>query len=601
MTVTNGRTNGYTNGHTNGYSNGHTKPLPSIQPEYDVVIVGGGPVGLLMAYQLKRFGLSSAVFEQYEKETQDAFGRAIAFFPRTMEQLDQLELSEPMLQTGFPCRSSVTYKDGKQVIPGRVWTFMENMSGSAFDFTLVLRQMYTEGILREKLDDNDIPLFQGIECIDFTVDAAAAPIDDAVTSTMLNRKTKEQYTVKSKYIIGADGGRSFVRRHAGIPFEGDLTEDKWIRIDGVVETDMPITRSYGAIESKTHGNVLWAPLDNGATRIGYAYTPEIAAKYPSGVTQEVAEKEAAEAMKPFQLTFKKTDWWTLYAIAQRMAKSFSALGDRVFICGDAAHTHSSGAAQGLNTGIHDAVNLGWKLALRARGLLRPEALHTYSHERKTVVEQLIRYDRDIATLMSHKWPAWYEGDRAADPYLILGDIFEKATSFNTGLGIAYPENLLNKPNALPSLTVAPGSRPHDVTLRTPGTHQVVRLQQATRNRACFHVVVFTGDASAVAGTPKPAVVALADVLAAAPALSASPAIRFLTVSIAESGSPYESLGGVRPFGTMYYDPAGAAHGALGIPVSEGGIMVLRPDGLLGSGGPISGAFVQEYFDNILVK
>jgi phenol 2-monooxygenase len=83
--------------------------------EYDVVIVGGGPVGLLMAYQLRRFGVSACVLEQYEKETQDAYGRAIALFPRTTEQLDQLGLIEPMLQLGFACRTSVTYKDGERV------------------------------------------------------------------------------------------------------------------------------------------------------------------------------------------------------------------------------------------------------------------------------------------------------------------------------------------------------------------------------------------------------------------------------------------------------------------------------------------------------
>lgn len=116
----------------------------------------------------------------------------------------------------------------------------------------------------------------------------------------------------SKYLIGADGGRSFVRRHAEIPFEGDTSEDKWIRIDGMVETDMPLNRSYGAIESKTHGNILWAPLDHGATRIGYAYSAEIAAKYPDGVTQEVAEREAIEAMKPFNVKFTEIHWWTLY-------------------------------------------------------------------------------------------------------------------------------------------------------------------------------------------------------------------------------------------------------------------------------------------------
>jgi phenol 2-monooxygenase len=83
--------------------------------KYDVVIVGGGPVGLLLAYQLGRFGVTACVLEQHENETQDAYGRAIAMFPRTSEQLDQLDLIEPILQLGFACRTSVTYKDGKRV------------------------------------------------------------------------------------------------------------------------------------------------------------------------------------------------------------------------------------------------------------------------------------------------------------------------------------------------------------------------------------------------------------------------------------------------------------------------------------------------------
>ncbi|KAK7740634.1 hypothetical protein SLS62_011046 [Diatrype stigma] len=137
--------------------------------EYDVVIVGGGPVGLLMAYQLQRFSVSACVLEQHDKNTQDAFGRAIALFPRTTEQLDQLDTIDPMLQLGFACRTSVTYKDGERIVPGRVWTFMEKMGDTTYDFTLVLRQMYTEAILREKVESVGASYSQSTECIDFEI------------------------------------------------------------------------------------------------------------------------------------------------------------------------------------------------------------------------------------------------------------------------------------------------------------------------------------------------------------------------------------------------------------------------------------------------
>ncbi|GAM38189.1 hypothetical protein TCE0_033r08720 [Talaromyces pinophilus] len=568
-------------------TNSHTNSA-----EYDVVIVGGGPVGLLLAYQLKRFGVLACVLEQYQKEEQDQYGRAIALFPRTLEQLHQLDLIEPMLQLGFACRTSVTYKDGKRILPGRVWNFMENIKDTTYDFVLVLRQMFTEKILREKLTKVGVEYYQGIECVDFTLNESTSLDDYPVASKFVEKVTGKGFELKSKYLIGADGGRSFVRRHAGIPFEGDRSDDRWIRIDGLIETNMPLARSYGAIESKTHGNVLWAPLDHAATRIGFAYTEEIAAKYPGGVTQEVAEKEALESMKPFDVRFKEIHWWTLYTIGQKMAKDF-ATRDRIILCGDAAHTHSSGAAQGLNTGIHDAVNLGWKLALQIRGITKPEILKTYNDERKLAVNQLIEYDKDISVLMTHKWPKWYKGDPNADPYIILGEIFEKAGSFNTGLGISYPINAVNQTTAA-VLNVVPGSRPPDVELTMPGTGRKLSLQDVTPNLAKFWVVVFAGNPVST----KESLLSLRDFLEERDqSFLTREYISWITISAINGYSPYETLG-TKPFGDTFFDTTSSAHEKFGFGLERGGILILRPDGLVAHGGPINGQIVENYFTKL---
>ncbi|GKZ26248.1 hypothetical protein AbraIFM66951_004436 [Aspergillus brasiliensis] len=560
----------------------------TIAQNYDVTIIGGGPVGLLLAYQLTRFELSVCIMEKQDKSTQEGrYGRAITLFPRTLELLDQLDLVHPMLQQGFACRSSVTF-------PGKVWTFMEDIQGTVFDFALVLRQMYTEDILRERLDREKVSYHGCMECVDFEVD-----LDESEYPVTVHCSGPgDTMTVKSKYLIGADGGHSLVRRYANIPFDGDSSEDQWIRIDGIVETNMPVNRAYGAIETTTHGNVLWAPLDHGATRIGYAYTPEIAAKYPKGVTEEVARNEAIACLWPFSLKFKEVHWWTLYKISQRMARTFATHDNRVFICGDAAHTHSSGAAQGLNTGIHDAVNLAWKLALEVHGLSRPGVLDTYTTERQSAVQRLLNYDRDISLLMTHKWPAWYDGDLSADPNVLLGEIFDEAAPFNTGLGICYETNVINQPwepsNGAPE-GVRPGTRAPDTELTTPGTFQSVRMHHILRNWCQFHAIVFTGGDTT---TSRSELLSLREYLDSHPELSKHSAIAWLTVCSSAGCSPYEVLG-MTGFGDIYFDARGLAHCAYKLDPCKGRLVVIRPDGLMAFTCTLDGETIRQHFSRIL--
>jgi phenol 2-monooxygenase (NADPH) len=126
-------------------------------------------------------------------------------------------------------------------------------------------------------------------------------------------QTKVANSKSSKYVIGADGGNSAVRRLADIEFLGDDTTDRWIRIDGIFKTDMPDADiGFAAIESESHGNVLWVQLDHGVNRIGFTLKPDAYAKYGDGITIEEAKEEARKAIAPFKLEISRVDWWTLY-------------------------------------------------------------------------------------------------------------------------------------------------------------------------------------------------------------------------------------------------------------------------------------------------
>lgn len=119
--------------------------------------------------------------------------------------------------------------------------------------------------------------------------------------------------MSSKYLVGADGGQSTVRRNANIEMGGDDTTYRWIRIDGRMKTTMPETDlAFGVLETPEHGSVLWVKLDKDAYRIGFALSPRLQAKYPDGPTQQDAIHEAIECFRPFDLEIERLDWWTHY-------------------------------------------------------------------------------------------------------------------------------------------------------------------------------------------------------------------------------------------------------------------------------------------------
>jgi phenol 2-monooxygenase len=275
----------------------------------------------------------------------------------------------------------------------------------------------------------------------------------------------------------------------------------------------------------------------------------------------------------------------------------------VFLAGDACHTHSSGAAQGMNTGLHDACNIGWKLSLVLDGLASPSLLNTYESERRPNVQKLIDYDKNISRLMTMQLPIGWQGDPKTDPNEILGVVMEEASTFTSGLSISFGPNDLNKkgsfePSSSPG-PVTPGQRGPDVQLFRPGTNEATRLHKETPNKARFHVVVFAGEPDHTAALLKE----FAAVFEASEIFSnVELPISWLTIAAKSGPSAFELLG-VMPFGKIFYDPEHTAHIRYGINTESGGVIVLRPDGWVGTATVLKAEAVNElalYFRNLLI-
>ncbi|KAM0723321.1 hypothetical protein Q7P37_001523 [Cladosporium fusiforme] len=567
----------------------------SAQQGYDVIICGAGPVGLLLSLQLARLGLSTLTIEQHDKSKQSVYGRASTLYPRTLEMLDQLDLADDLTQVGLIGRGHVTYRDGKSV-PSYGWGFLSRIKDSYYDYLLNIRQKYSEGIFRAALEKHGRTVRFGWVLQNFRMTDAS---EHRVSADIVAEDGKP-VTVVAKYLIGADGGKSTVRRVAQIPFIGDSSSKfHWVRLDAVVKTNMPNDRiGFAALESPTHGNVLWASLDHGRSRIGFALSSELYESHGNNITEEIVREEAVKAMAPFDLEIVQLDWWTLYSIGQRVAETFQ-FQERILLAGDAAHTHSSGTAQGMNTGVHDAVNLGWKLAGILRGWYKPAILETYSPERRSVANHLIHLDKTISALISGTIPEGYTGNRHGDDAnLCLYDYLEESSQFTLGLGVSYDvDDLLNKRFGISHLTS--GHRGPDVLVRRPGSSLATRLFELTRNKGKFWILVFSGNSLQTRSSIKKLRQYVDSEDSFVHALEH--AFNFITI-ISGTGLQADEALGVKRFGFACYDVDGSAYQRYGITPLEGGIVVLRPDGIVSLVAELDECpTVGRFFDDIVYR
>ena len=337
--------------------------------EIDVLVVGAGPTGLLLAAELARHGVRPRLIERATSPSPHS--KALAVHARTLELWDDLGVTPRALARGVRLHGMNLYAEGQ-----RLAHLSFDELDSPHPYVLILPQSVTESLLAERAAELGVTVERGVELV------ALDPGDDAVRCTLRGPTGDAQ--VSSRWVIGCDGAHSTVRKQLDLPFAGaDLALGF---VFGDVTSHGDLADDEGHVHFAPDGVAAWIPLpEPGTWRVICGLPP--GEPVPEQVTLETLQA-LVDARMPRPPRLSDPTWLTGFEVRQRKVERYRA--GRVLLAGDAAHAHSPVGGQGMNTGLQDAYNLAWKLALVARGQARPALLDSYEAEREPVARSLLR-------------------------------------------------------------------------------------------------------------------------------------------------------------------------------------------------------------------
>jgi phenol 2-monooxygenase (NADPH) len=391
-----------------------SEPLPQ---EVDVLIVGCGPAGLTLAAQLAAFpDIKTCIVEQ--KPGRLLVGQADGIACRTMEMFHAYGFSERVLKESYWVNETSFWKPGdanSQNIVRSGW--VQDVEDGLSEFPhVILNQARVHDCFLDVMRHGPAKLepHYARRLLDLEVDPVARFEDHAVTVRLERIDPQHEgqvETVRARYVVGCDGARSSVRKAIGRELHGDSANHAWGVMDVLVVTDFPDIRYKTLIQSAADGSVLIIPREGGyLVRIYVELAKlEVGERVANrNITSDDVIAKARRILSPYALEVKEIAWWSVYEIGQRLTDKFDDVPEdevatripRVFIAGDACHTHSPKAGQGMNVSMQDAFNLGWKLASVLRGRCAPHLLHSYSAERQAVAKELIDFDREWAAILA---------------------------------------------------------------------------------------------------------------------------------------------------------------------------------------------------------
>ena len=410
--------------------------------EMDVLIVGTGPAGMIAAAQLAQFPtVHTRIIERRPERL--AIGQADGIQARSVETFQAFGFAASIIEEAYRITEMCFWgpdPDNPENIVRQSRPADDPHGISEFPH-LIVNQARIQDHFADYMWNSPARMKP-----DFGWEFLSLDRDDSQEYPVAVRLRRTsgadegaERTVRAKYVVGCDGAHSRVRREIGCTTHGDQAFHAWGVMDVLAVTDFPDIRTKCAIHSNA-GSILHIPREGGYLFRMYVDLGEVSPDDAGRIRQTTIEDTIAKAnaiIHPYTLDVKNVAWYSVYEVGHRVTDRFHDVradederGPRVFICGDACHTHSSKAGQGMNVSMQDGFNISWKLGQVLSGLAPESLLATYSQERQPVAQNLIDFDREWSTLMAKKSSEFEDPD-------FLADFYVKTAEFPAGFMTQY--------------------------------------------------------------------------------------------------------------------------------------------------------------------
>lgn len=433
----------------------NTKTVPD---KVDVLIVGCGPAGLTLAAQLAVFPeISTRIVERKPGPLQK--GQADGISCRSMEMFQAFGFASKIKREAHWVNETTFWDPNPENSAeirrsGRIQDVEDGLSEMPH---VILNQARVHDRYLEHMRNSPSRLTPNynIKFMSAAIDSADADYPVKIElETLTGDGMPHVREIRARYVVGCDGARSAVRSSMGKELIGDQANQAWGVMDVLVDTDFPDIRLKCLIKSASEGNIIIIPREGGHLVRIYVEMDALSKDEKVSISDVVVEDLIAATnriLNPHSIDVKHVAWWSIYEVGHRLTDSFDNVSPdaevdetpRIFIAGDACHTHSAKAGQGMNVSMGDSFNLGWKLVSVLLGRSDPSLLRTYSEERHEVAQDLIDFDHEWSRIIGGPLKSSNDQDKTPE----FQKYFIEHGRYTAGLTVVYkPSTITSTPD-----------------------------------------------------------------------------------------------------------------------------------------------------------